>query len=600
MSNPFSTIALPINGGLTTATQGTYIPPFDFAVLGRDPYDYYWIFVLACIFVFLMACGIGANDVANSFASTVGSKTLKMWQALIIAAFCEFFGAYLLGARVTSTIKSGIVNVKAFKGHDDLFMYGMMCAVGCVAIWLYAATINEFPVSTTHSIVGAVIGFALCTPAGGGAVAWTKVGEIVGSWFLSPLLAGVLSGLSFVIIRFVILRRENSFDRTLIFFPILVFATFTVNTIFILKKGGIDKGNGIAATQSFDTGTLVGIGFGVGAATGLIAAILMGKLRMHVNGLSEAQLLREAQNHVVLTEEQEQQLAAAEKAEGLDKDAEAAGAVDVVAPKSGWAKFEARMDKLFKQDLIHKSVEENKTVQNIHSTAEVFPVKTEYAFGYLLIFTACFASFAHGANDVANAIGPLAGVVAVWTEGVGAVQSKSPVPDWTLALGGAGLVLGLALYGHIIIAALGVKLVKITPARGFCISLATAITIILGSFLGLPLSSTHCTVGAIIGVGVAEMRVKESVNWLMFARVFFGWVMTLIVAGGLTAALFSFGTFGPSQFYPLSPHNCIVEYAVLKNTTAGDPSSYTQTVDSSGLIAGMYGNGADGSVIYSL
>lgn len=205
--NLFSTIALPINAALTTESQGSFIPPFDFAVQGREGYDYNWVFVLTCIAAFAMAMGIGANDVANSFAATVGSKTLKLWHALLIAGVCEFLGAYLLGSRVTSTIKSGIVDIKTFQGHDDLFMFGMLCAVSCVALWLYAATINEFPVSTTHSIVGGIIGFGLCSPAGGGAIAWPKVGEIVGSWFLSPLLSGVMSAAFFAVVRLLVLRE---------------------------------------------------------------------------------------------------------------------------------------------------------------------------------------------------------------------------------------------------------------------------------------------------------------------------------------------------------------------------------------------------------
>jgi sodium-dependent phosphate transporter len=198
-----------------------------------------------------------------------------------------------------------------------------------------------------------------------------------------------------------------------------------------------------------------------------------------------------------------------------------------VVPVAKAKGFEARLDKLFHQDMIHAAVTNNATVAAIHSSAEAFPIKSEVAFGYLQVFSACFAAFAHGANDVANAIGPYAGIVQVFTLGVGGAAKKSEVPDWILVMGGAGLVIGLGLFGHIIIAAMGVKLVKITPTRGFCVELSTAFVIVLGSYLGLPLSSTQVATGAILGVGLAEGRVRESVNWYFLGRTFVGWVLTV-------------------------------------------------------------------------
>jgi sodium-dependent phosphate transporter len=193
----------------------------------------------------------------------------------------------------------------------------------------------------------------------------------------------------------------------------------------------------------------------------------------------------------------------------------------------------------------------------------VFDTETENAFNYLQIFTAIFNSFGHGANDVANAIGPLSTVYAIWSDGsvVFLESNKVSVQVWLLALGGAGIVFGLATYGYKIMSVIGVQLIKVTPIRGFCIELAAAFVITVGSFLGLPLSTTHCMIGATIGIGIAEKSFFESnVNWSLFGKIFLGWIFTLVVAGFLCAALFSFATFSPSQIYPISEGNCLVEY----------------------------------------
>ncbi|KAH9258915.1 hypothetical protein BASA81_002535, partial [Batrachochytrium salamandrivorans] len=277
-TNRFANINFPINAGLQS-TSAKYIPDFEFGIKGRPAYDYYWIYVVGCIAGFAMAFGIGANDVANSFATSVGSRTLKMWQAIVIAGLCEFFGAYLLGARVTSTIKDGIVNASTFKGHDDLFMFGMLCALLVTSIWLMAATFAEMPVSTTHSIIGAVVGFGLASPGGGSAVSWDGVGLVVASWFVSPAMSGTIAAILFVLVRHFILRTgDRAYNRTFYFFPLLVFFTFTINVVFIMKKGGIGKGQGFAAGSSFDDGTMIGIAFGVGAGCALLTIVLLNPL----------------------------------------------------------------------------------------------------------------------------------------------------------------------------------------------------------------------------------------------------------------------------------------------------------------------------------
>jgi len=603
--NEFDTIQLPINFAL--------LDPYEFGIAGRGLYDYYWIWIVAILAAFVTSMGIGANDVANTFATSVGSKTLKMWQAVLLAGLMEFLGAVLLGGRVTDTIRKGIVDIATFENHDDLLMAGMMSAIFVVGIWLFLATYLELPVSTTHSTIGAIVGFGLCSPGGAAAVNWTNIGLIAASWVVAPLISCTISAVGFFLIRYFILRSDNSFQRAFLFFPILVFITVLLNVIFIMFKGKINKGKGVGNTRTFTDGEVVGISFGVAAGVALIVALLINpRLKRYIDSMSEEDLLlmAAAKGNIALSEEEqakaaqlaaEEKKAAVEDADGKIEDGE------IAMPRSQIrqpGKVEAFFDKVFSQDKVHAAPHTNERVGGIHEQAERFPLKTEFALGYLQVFTAMFASFAHGANDVANAIGPLAAVNNVYFNGVGAAVKKSEVPDWILVMGGAGISIGLALYGHVIIAAMGVKLVKITPARGFIAELSTALVIIIGTFLGLPLSSTQIATGAIIGLGLIEGNVTKSVNWRLFAKVFSGWVATLIVAGSLTAMVFSFITFAPTQIYPLSMHNCLNFYGVIEgngpqNVSRGDPSTYTQTVQD-GTIKGFYGYPSNGTIILNL
>lgn len=191
---------------------------------------------------------------------------------------------------------------------------------------------------------------------------------------------------------------------------------------------------------------------------------------------------------------------------------------------------------------IHDAIDEGDVVASVHENQEKFDVKTEEAFKYLQIFTAICDSFSHGANDVANSVGPFAAILTTYE--MGRLNKKNDVPKWVLAFGGAGIVVGLGTYGYNIMRAIGVKLVAVTPSRGFAIELGAAIVIAIGSYLGLPLSTTHCQVGAEIGVGALEGHL--GVNWKFMAKIFTGWVFTLIIVGATSATMFAFGVFGPS------------------------------------------------------
>ncbi|KAH9254892.1 hypothetical protein BASA81_007142 [Batrachochytrium salamandrivorans] len=470
--NKFATIGLPINAGLQS-TPNDFVPVFEYGIAGREMYDYYWIYVCGCVFAFAMAFGIGANDVANSFATSVGSGTLKMWQTIIIAGLCEFFGAYLLGARVTATIKSGIVNINTFVGHDDLFMFGMLCALICVSVWLMAATMWELP--------GSYSGF----------------------------------------VRWAILRRGDlAYGRVFLFFPILIFVTFTINLLFILDKGGIGKGQGFAQGVKLSQAEMASIALGVGGGCAVLTVFILNPLmRRSIDGMSEQKLAeRYAQVTGIKTE-----LPVPDVEAGPTPTVTTVVGAETATTAARTEPEDDDVDKLENGPTTSNDRDKTAVVETQRrGEPPATPNPAELAFGFLQVFTACFASFAHGANDVANAIGPLAGIVQIYNRGVGGATSKSEVPDWILVLGGTGLVVGLAVYGHIIIAAMGVKMVKITPSRGFSAELSTALVIVLGSYLSLPLSSTQVAVGSIVGVGLVEGRAKKSVNWKLLARVFTG------------------------------------------------------------------------------
>jgi sodium-dependent phosphate transporter len=578
-----------------------------------------WIYVLGCIAAFAVAAANGANDVANSFATSVGSKALKMWHAILIASICEFSGAALLGSRVATTIRNNIATPKAFVNHDDIFMFGMLCALISVASWVFFATYMEMAVSITHSIIGAIIGFALCSTAGAGSIDWNSIGTIVASWFASPAISAAISFIFFTTIRAVILRHENAFNRVLMLFPVIVAITFFINVMFIIFKGGIasitsGKGSGLASGSQITTAQGFGIAVGVGVGGGLLVGLLaIPFLRQRIGGLSEEEVERMAKERGNVVGKLD--VVSKQVTEGEVKIIDGgAASVDDSSSAVSEKKY-SLIDRLVHQKLIDDAAHANRTVVTLHETAEVFPIRAELAFGYLQIFTACFASFAHGSNDVANSIGPLSAIVAVFQGGPGtmanAVANKGNVnvPDWVLFIGCSGLVVGLTLYGHIIIAAMGMKYAKITPSRGFCAELSFSFVVVIGSFLGIPLSTTQCIVGAILGIGLAEGR-KDAVNWWIFGKTLFGWIITLIVCGVMTALTFSFAVYAPSLIYPLSANNCLAFYGGSRpadanqpnffsmpvNTTLGDQTSYViDTQD--GTLYGFFGYPSTGQVI---
>lgn len=401
---------------------------------------------LAAAFGLFMAWGIGANDVANAMATSVGSKALTIKQAILVAAIFEFAGAVLAGGEVTSTIRKGIVDADQLIGMEDgvkLLVYGMLAALLAAGTWLLIASKNGWPVSTTHSIVGAIVGFA-AVGIGVDAVQWGKVGTIVMSWVVSPLTAGLIAYLIYRSVQKLILSQDDPLKKAKRYVPVYMFlAAFTITLVTILK-GLKHVGLEISLRDSYILATLIAAGIAV------LGAILIARIKP-----------------------------------------------DPKAEKS----------------------------QHFYTVERVF--------GVLMVITACGMAFAHGSNDVANAIGPLAAVVSIATNGV--IGAKSTLPIWVLALGGGGIVVGLATFGRHVIATVGKKITQLTPSRGFAAELAAATTIVIASGTGMPISTTHTLVGAVLGVGMA--RGIEAIDLRVVARILVSWVVT-IPAGAVLAILF--------------------------------------------------------------
>jgi PiT family inorganic phosphate transporter len=410
-------------------------------------------FVMAVIFGLYMTWGIGANDVANAMGTSVGSGAITVKQAIIIAAIFEFAGAFIAGGAVTKTIRKGIIDPAPITANPELLVYGMLAALLAAAIWLMVASTRGWPVSTTHSIVGAIVGFAVAG-IGMDAVAWGKIGQIAASWVVSPLLGGVIALLLMLSIRKFILNTDDPFSKAKTLGPVYVFLVGFIVALVTLFKGLKHLKLEFTEIQSLVLAVIFGV---------IVAAV--GKM------------------------------------------------------------------------LINKVKLDTAADKNFHYAS------VEKVFTPMMIFTACAMAFAHGSNDVANGIGPLAAVVSIVESG-GKVGQSAPLPIWILVLGGVGIVVGLATMGYRVMQTIGTKITELTPTRGYCATLAAATTVVLASKTGLPVSTTHIAVGAVMGVGLA--RGIGALDLRVIGNIVVSWIVTL-PAGAILAALFFFlfkGIFG--------------------------------------------------------
>ena len=408
--------------------------------------------ILAGALGFFMAWGIGANDVANAMATSIGSKVLTIKQAIIIAAIFEFAGAFLAGGQVTSTIRKGIIDSGSVSESPELLIYGMLAALTAAGIWLVIASRNGWPVSTTHTIVGAIVGFAM-VGLGMDAIKWDKVGSIVASWVVSPMISGSLAFFLFRSVQKFILNTDDPISNAKKYVPVYIFATGFMISLVTLFKGLKHIGLEFSPGQNYLIATVSGL-------------IVMGIGIFYISKL--------------------------------------------------------KLDPSDDKDFAYANVEK--------------------IFAVLMVVTACSIAFAHGSNDVANAVGPMAAVISIANEGV--VTQKSAMPVWVLLVGGLGIVTGLAMYGKKVIATIGRKITELTPSRGFACELAASTTIVIASATGLPISTTHTLVGAVLGVGLA--RGIGALNLGVVGTIFMSWIVTLPVGAGLAIFFFYFfkGIFG--------------------------------------------------------
>lgn len=398
---------------------------------------------LAALLALYMAWAIGANDVANAMGTSVGSGALTIGWAIVVAGSLEFLGAFLAGGHVTDTVRKGILDTDLVGG--DALLYGMLASLTAAATLLLGATRFGLPVSTTHSIVGAIVGFG-AVAIGPEAVNWSKVGQIVASWVTSPLLSGVMAFAIFQITRRAILDKENPIAQVRKIGPFFFFYVFMIIGLVTLFKG------------------LKNLKLDLDLPQALLGSVVLGLF----------------------------------------------GAV------LGF--------------LILRRVREGEEVPGRRFS------QVERVFVVLQILTACAVAFAHGSNDVANAIGPLAAIVGV-VQG-GELAGKAQVQPWMLAVGGVGIVLGLATWGYRVMETVGKRITELTPSRGFAAELATATTIVVASRLGIPVSTTHTLVGAVLGVGLA--RGIGALDLRVVGSIVTSWVATLPIAAILSIFFYYF------------------------------------------------------------
>ena len=459
------------------------------------------LLALAMVFGFYMAWSIGANDVANAMGTSVGSGALTLKRAVILAAVLEFSGAFFVGSHVSETVRKGIVDTQSFTDQPMLLVYGMLAAMLAAAAWLQFASYYGWPISTTHSIVGAIIGFGVVV-GGVSAVHWEKVGTIALSWVISPLLSGTIAFFLFSFIRRQVFDSARPVLKAKQLTPYLVFFVFSILSLVMVFKGLKNLHLDLPLTQALL----------IAGGVGLIAAVVSHFLVKRIKEIpSESETLPPSWSLSIGLGRADRNLKKALQSSSADMQSELRDILERVG----------RMREEVKQKA--DSEKELVTYQ-----------KVERIFIYLQILSAGFVAFAHGANDVANAIGPLAAVINIVKTGT--VAMKSAVPTWVLGLGGIGIIVGLATWGWRVIETVGKRITELTPTRGFAAEFSAAVTIVLASKLGLPISTTHTLVGAVLGVGIA--RGLEALDLRTVRDIVISWVITIPVGAGLTIIFF--------------------------------------------------------------
>ncbi|XP_037227483.1 sodium-dependent phosphate transporter 1 isoform X1 [Falco rusticolus] len=658
--------------------------------------DFLWMLVLGFIIAFVLAFSVGANDVANSFGTAVGSGVVTLRQACILASIFETLGSVLLGAKVSETIRKGLIDVEMYNSTQQLLMAGSISAMFGSAVWQLVASFLRLPISGTHCIVGATIGFSLVAKGQEG-VKWSELLKIVLSWFVSPLLSGIMSAILFFLVRRFILRKADPVPNGLRALPVFYACTVGINLFSIMYTG--------APLLGFDKLPLWGILL-ISVGSAVVCALVVWffvcprmkkKIEREIKSSpSESPLMEKnispkedhdeprvplgdakspvadvgsAAPHRAVVEERTvsfnlgdlEEAPEQERLPSLDLKETSTDSGAMRLPNGNLVQFNQAVghqmsssgqyqyhtvhkDSGLYKELLHKlhlakmgdcmgdsgdkplrrnnsytsytmaicgmpldslrakEVEEMEkltwpmadtkkrvrmdsytsycnAVADAHPAADVdlnaAQVETgvgdhkgsrssleewhdqdrpevSLLFQFLQILTACFGSFAHGGNDVSNAIGPLVALYLVYQTG------EVATPIWLLLYGGAGICIGLWVWGRRVIQTMGKDLTPITPSSGFSIELASALTVVIASNVGLPISTTHCKVGSVVSVG--WLRSRKAVDWRLFRNIFMAWFVTVPISGLISAAIMAVFKYAilkahaaPASLLPPSP-----------------------------------------------
>uniref|UniRef100_A0A0N5ATB6 Phosphate transporter n=1 Tax=Syphacia muris TaxID=451379 RepID=A0A0N5ATB6_9BILA len=410
---------------------------------------------------------MGANDVSNAFGTSVGSKVLTLVQAYILATIFETLGAVLVGYNVTDTMRKGVVDTALFADEPKALLLGQVAILGGCAFWLLIATVARLPVSTTHSLTGATVGFGLLMKGGGG-VNWNTVINIVASWFISPIFSGIVSCLLYLLIDWTVLRQKNSCKCALMVLPILFWICIAFNVFVVCFEGS-------ALLHLSNIPLYISIPVAIGVATIcaiIVRLVLVPRLKVFI----ESKLFVQA--------------------------------------------------KLFSLEQFLKIVKFllKKILPSPHQATNAQTLKV---FSSVQVLTACFAGFAHGANDVSNAIAPLTALIAIYKDMD--VKQSGATPIYVLLYGVVAICIGLCALGHRVIRTVGTNMSEINPASGFSIEFGAAVTALVASKAGLPISTTHSLVGSVVFVGT--IRTRKGVDWKIFRNIVLSWLVTLPVSG---------------------------------------------------------------------
>eukprot|EP01054_Gregarina_sp_Poly1_P007094 Gregarina_sp_Poly_1__7093@NODE_387_length_8987_cov_450_884305_g316_i0_p3_GENE_NODE_387_length_8987_cov_450_884305_g316_i0NODE_387_length_8987_cov_450_884305_g316_i0_p3_ORF_typecomplete_len574_score58_41PHO4/PF01384_20/1_7e103DUF347/PF03988_12/2_1e02DUF347/PF03988_12/1_6e03DUF347/PF03988_12/0_02DUF347/PF03988_12/7_3e03DUF347/PF03988_12/3_1e03Herpes_gE/PF02480_16/3e03Herpes_gE/PF02480_16/0_53_NODE_387_length_8987_cov_450_884305_g316_i068098530 len=566
--------------------------------------EYLWCVIIGGLFCFTLGFGIGANDVSNNFGTSIGSKSITLRKAIIIAAIFELVGSVALGASVTDAVRKGVYYVEKFGVMPDMVLLANMCALIVSTFWLIIASIRGWPVSTTHSLVGAMLGCGLAF--GSSAINWKYIGTVVTGWIIAPCCSIIVSMIYFGLLRTFLLRKSNSVTLGFRYLWALIFVTCAVFCTFFVFSNPL-RLSGVACRQKDGNHQVVqapcvidkwayanmGWGFGLALAIALVLTLLLcpvvywrarKTMRMFDLKDKEPPIVSMATNEDSNGAPSQVSVSIHSDSSDLKIPTATSTAASILSEarvarsasgcKGGLNQFMLNMP--WNVDLHAEAYDKNEESRELANTVENFGARTETFFTTLQIISASVACLVHGSNDVSNAAAPFASIYSIFR--AGQFESKVEVPIWILFLGGCAIAAGLSFLGHKVIKKVGIELLAITPSRGFCIEMALGTVMIVATFTGNTLSTTHVAVGAMIGVAFLDRQFDRetgeeipgrkflglnlsTVNWRVARKIAVGWVFTLIATALGAAAIFSFAVYSPSKvitrYVPISSLDAI-------------------------------------------